>query len=141
MTTAPVVDERTHFAALKTLLSTPLNGHVYEYGSVPGDQNNPVAAERTKPMPPIFALLSVERRYVESPRAVASRSGWRITVRAVGTTPAEARWALLRATDALEGRRLSIGGQTSTPVAHESSQAIELDDGRFSGLQVMTYAL
>lgn len=147
----PGTDERAHRDVIEPLLSAQLGvepgtvppvGRVYDYGMVPGDENHPVEAEREKSPPAIYVLLTIERRYVGPRRAGrAGRSGWRVLARYVGRTVDEARWALDKVTDAIEEQRLDIAGQTSTPVTHETSTAIEPDGGRFSGLTAFTYAL
>lgn len=131
MTAAPVIDERLHRDALEALVAGPLNGKAYDYDGTPTT------------LPNIFTLLSIERRYVP-PRTgsgLSGRSGWRVAFRYVGRTVDEARWAGLKIAQALDQQRLSVGGFTSTPITHESTAAIESDDGRFSGLAVYTYAL
>ncbi|HKY58305.1 MAG TPA: hypothetical protein VJL80_09730 [Aeromicrobium sp.] len=141
--TAPVTDERIHRDVLEPLLRAalgvePVTGdqRLYDYGEVPGADGNDGV------LPSVYVLLTVERRYVGPRRAGrAGRSGWRITARYVGRNVDEARWALDKVTDAIDEARLTIGGYVSTPVTHESSTAIEPDDGRFSGLTVWTYAL
>lgn len=137
MTSAPVIDERTHRDVIEALLTATVGANrVYDYGTVPGSDGN------AGTMPPIFVLLTIERRYVEPRRGGRSgRSGWRVTCRYVGRTVDEARWAELKVTQALDEQRLSVGGFTSTPVTHESTTAIAPDDGRFSGLGVWIYAL
>lgn len=144
MTDALVLDERKHVAAIKTVLEAALGnepgtvppvGRVYDYGTVPGADGN------AGTLPNIFTLLGLERRYVEPDRAGrTSRSGWRLTVRYVGRTVDEARWAAAKVAAALE-TRLVVDGVTSTPLTHESTQAIALDEGRFSGWAAFTYVL
>lgn len=137
MTSAPAVDIREHRAVLTTLIEARLGaGLVFAYGEVPGLDNNEGQT------PPIFALLTVERRYAD-PRFAgrAGVSGWRAITRCVGTATAEVEWAMFQVTTALDELRLSIAGHTSTPVTHESTTAPELDDGMVSGLLVWTYAL
>ena len=136
--TAPVLDERKHAAALTAALKAAIGTeHVYEYGSVPGlDRNGGVE-------PGIYLLLTVERRFMaaaHSPRR-HSKSAWRATVRAVGTTVNESRWAALRVSQALDGVRLTVDGEPSTPVQHESSNAPEFDDNRAHSLSLWTYTL
>jgi hypothetical protein len=142
MTSAPVTDERIHRNVIEPILRTALGvetggvQRVYDYGKVPGFDGN------AGPPPKIFALPTLERRYVGPRRAGrAGRSGWRLSVRYVGRTVDEARWALNEITVAIDERRLTIGGVTSTPVTHESTTDIAPDDGRYSGLTVWVYAL
>lgn len=131
MTSAPVVDERLHRDALETALTATLGANrVYDYGEV------------GQPLPSIFVVLGIERRFVEPRRAGrAGRSGWRVTFRYVGRSVDEARWAGLKVAAAIDEQVLTIGGVKSTPVTHESTTAIAPDDGRYSGLVVYTYVL
>lgn len=136
MTDALVLDERKHATALKALLNAALSpSSVYDYGKVPGADGN------AGTLPNIFALLGIERRYVEPTHAGRTqRSSWRITVRYAGRTVDEARWAAMKVAEALEDR-LVVDGVTSTPITHETTQAIALDDGRFAGWASYTYTL
>jgi hypothetical protein len=131
MTSAPVVDERVHVAAIKALLTTPLNGQVFDYSNAPKPPTGP------------SAILELERRFVPPRTAtgLSGRSGWRVSVRFIGMTVNEARWVQFEVTKALDEKRLSIGGFTSTPVTHESTQGIEPDENAFSGWSLYTYAL
>lgn len=132
MTAAPVIDERLHRTALIAAITAFEDDlPVFDYGKTPAT------------LPPIFVMLAIERRYVEpqTSTGTTSRSGWRILFRFVGRTVDEARWAQMKLTQALDQKRLSIGGYTSTPVRHESSSAIAEDDGRYSGSAEWTYAL
>lgn len=134
--TAPAIDVREHLAAIKAAVKAQFGpNNVYGYGEVPGSNGNPGA------MPNIFALISVERRHVPITRlaALPSRSSWRVSVRWVGRTEPEARWAEHKATLALDGLRIVIDGETSTPLQHESSTAAQYDEGRMSGLTRFTY--
>lgn len=145
MTSAPVVDERVHRDVIVALIAAELGPEavdgdgkpvIYDYGKVPGADGN------DGDLPPIYLLLTVGRRPVPAFRAGrAGVSGWRTTVRGVGRTVDEARWALHRATIALDEQNLLIGGKTSTPVTYETSQEVEPDSGRHSGLIAWTYAL
>lgn len=136
MSTAPGLDERLHHAAVSALLLEVLNQHVYDYGQVPGADGN------EGDMPDVYVVMAVERRTAPTgPGGFAQVSGWRIYLRGVGTTVAEARWAIAKATAALEGACLAIAGIESTPIAHETSTAVRPDDGRQSGLVEFVYAL
>lgn len=142
MTSAPVVDERVHRDVIVGLLTaaglvdSAAKSIVFDYGKVPGADGN------AGTLPPIYLLLNVERRATGVYRAGrAGVSGWRISLRGVGRTVDEARWALNKATVALDEQNLLIGGKTSTPVTFNTSQAVSKDDGRFSGLIAWTYAL
>ena len=133
----PGPDERQHFAALATALTSKLGAdRVYAYGKVPGSDGN------AGTLPPIYVLLAVERRFApESRQGRAGRSGWRVTTRYVGRSVAEAGWAALQVQKALDEVRVTIDGHASTPVTFESQESIDPDNGRFSGLTSWTYAL
>lgn len=142
--TAPVLDERAHFAAWQARIATGLtlvdslgNPVIYDHGEVPGEDNNPGSLPRR------FALLQVERRYLESLHSTrhATRSSWRIAVRHVGHTVDEARWVGMHVSAALDSKTIDIEGFTSTPAQHEQTNAVTADDGLFSGLAVWTYTL
>lgn len=137
MSTAPALDERKHREAIKALLTAAVGpNRVYDYGKVPGADGN----EGT--LPPIFLLVSVERRYVEPQKGgQATRSGWRVNVRYAGSSVNEADWAAWKVTQALDGARLVIDGATSLPVVHELSEDIAPDGGRFAGRKQWIYAL
>lgn len=138
--TAPVLDERAHFAAIQAAIAaanTQLGADTYDYGEVPGEDGN----EGT--IPRIFVLLQVERRYLETLHSTrhSTRSSWRIAVRYVGRTVDEARWAGKHVSAALDAAVLDVEGFSSTPVQHEQTNAVTADDGLFSGLSVWTYTL
>ncbi len=144
MTSAPEIDERTHRDTIVPLLAAKIgqldskgDPVVYDFGKVPGADDN------AGDLPPIYLLLTVERRAAAAPPRAgrAGVSGWRVTIRGVGRTVDEARWALNRATEAVDEQNLSIGGKVSTPVTFESSQTVGPDGGRYSGLIAWTYAL
>lgn len=131
-------DTRPHAAAVKAALEATVGAdRVFEYGEVPGADNNPGE------LPPIFVLITVERRTGALTRAgaYAKASGWRVTARAVGRSISECRWTLAKISTALDEQRLTIGGNTTTPIQYESGQAPELDEGRFSALDVYTYVI
>lgn len=139
-----LTDSRPLAEALRTTIEAQLGGwQVFDYGRVPGDVNNPDEVERNLPMPEIFALLSLERRSNAQTRASArtSRTGWRFTIRVVGSTPNEARWALAKAAAAVNEVRLAVGDATTTPIQFERDQAPELDEGHFSALSSWTFAI
>lgn len=138
-----LLDSRPHAEAVKAAIraklspSSPATAHVYDYDDVPSTYGN------AGTLPNIFVVLSVERR-AGSPLRGTGRtgtSGWRIALRGVGRTVDESRFALLRAAEALDGARLTVSGEKSTPVLFETDQAPEYDDGRWSGSSVWTYVL
>lgn len=151
MTTAPAVDTRDHAAAIKAAINTELGDDVaaYQYDEVPGStaqpaDNNDGAA---LVLPPIYVVFDVERRTVPNQRSTgqSGRSGWRVTVKSVGTTINEARWAQLRVTRALEEQVLTIGAgdtaRTTTRIQHEDTTDPELDDGRYTGSNTLVYVV
>lgn len=138
MSTGHALDERLHAAALEAAIKAHLGPwEVYEYGQVPGLDGN--AGEQ----PPMYVLLQVERRHLPPTHGSRRplRTGWRVSVRGVGTTADECRWVLLRITRALDGVRLAIGGRQSTPLEHEPGNAPEPGNTRVEALLRFTYAV
>lgn len=132
MSTITELDERQHATAIKAAVSTALGEwDAFDYDEV------------SEPLPDIFALVQVERRFNPNRRACgrASTSGWRVTIRAVGTTVDEARWALMKATQALDETVLTVADRPTTLLQFESSTAPELDDRLYSASATWTYAL
>jgi hypothetical protein len=131
-----MTDERPHATAILAALNAELSPRVaYTRGKVPGLDNNPGTE------PDIYAVLDLVRRD-GSPRMRAgrtSRRSWRATVRGVGSTVDEARWALSRASTALEGVQLSVAGSFTTPLDFEGGQVVAPDKGRYSGALTWTY--
>jgi hypothetical protein len=83
--------------------------------------------------------VTVTRRFSNGERAGReSQSPWRITTRPVANYVSNARELETRCATGLSGVRLTAGGQTSTPVRLESSDAIGEDDGKYSGLTTWT---
>lgn len=138
LVTAPVLDEREHATALAAAIKAHLGpNNVYEYGNVPGlDDNDGI-------QPAIYVLIQVARRKVPSLHSTreASRSGWRVSARAVGTTVNECRWATSRIALALDSQRVTIDGRTSTRLQHETSDDAAPQGDRFEALTRFTYAL
>lgn len=144
MTTAPAIDARPHATALKTAITATLNEwSAYDLDEVPGGKYTADEELRKQPLPPMYAVVHVERRYVPGLRSSgqASRSSWRVTVVAVGTTVDEARWVLDRADEALDSARLDVDGRRTSPLAFELSSSPEPDEGRFSARTQYTYTL
>lgn len=134
--TAPALDTRDHVAALTAALAHP-ELPVFEYGEVPGLNGNPGST------PDQYVLLQVERRTVPNVRMVglASRTGWRITVRPVAPDATRCRWALNHVSTRLEGCTLSVGGFDSIPLQHETTDSVTPDEGLFSAVARWTYSL
>lgn len=130
------IDTREHAVALKAAAGAT-DFTIYDYGKVPGADGN----EGT--LPNIYGLLSVERRGGVPVRRAATtgRTGWRASLRVVGRTTDEARWALKQVSDGLNEQRLTIAGGTTTRIQSESEQAPGPDAGRQSALSTWTYAL
>jgi hypothetical protein len=145
VSTAPVLDEREHVEVFKAAVTAALapKWRCYGYDDVPGSPQNPDENERRKPLPNIYVLVSLERRFVQPGRLIgrAGRSGWRVSFRGVGRTEDECRWALLRIANAVDELRFSIDGFRSTVLTHESSTSPEWDDRRFSAIKTYTYSL
>lgn len=136
------LDVREHATAIKAAVGERTEPWLlYSYSEVPGDKNNPIEAERNKALPNLYAMLTVERKYLQANRrnAQASRTSWRATIRMVGRSVDEALWLDQKVTLALNEQRLVIGGRATTPLQHESSTSPEPDDGRCSGLVIYTY--
>lgn len=134
-----LLDSRKHAEALKAAIKLEIGKwQIYDYGKVPGADGNPGK------LPDIYALLTVERRYNPLVRSTkAGSAGWRATVRVVGRTVDEARWASLAVTAALNESRLEIltdaGPRYTSSIQFESEQSPEPDDGRYSALSSWTY--
>lgn len=135
-------DSRVHATAVKAALDTAVGPdpvtsktRVFDYDDVPGWKGNAGTP------PTIFALVSLERRY-NPPERISARAGttsWRVAVRGIGTTIDEARWAMFHIAQALNEKRLTIAGTTTTSIQLESEQAPEEDDDRYSGTSVWTF--
>lgn len=139
---APGLDESAHWDALAAILRAvtvqSADLMVCDVGMVPGDSDGNVPGT----MPDLFAQLQVERRNVPADRSGRSgRSGWRVSVRLVARYPKNTRDAQAAVQAALDGIRVTVDGHESTPLHHELSQAVRPDDGMFSGLVQVTYAL
>lgn len=132
VTTAPVVDQRPHVDAVKAAIKARFGRwNAFNYGEVP------------EPLPFIFALVSIERRYIPGRRTTgqAGRSSWRVAVRSVGRTADECRWATAKVSEALDEAILTVDGYGSTRLSHESTSDASADDGRFSATSFYTYTL
>lgn len=135
-TIAPALDASAHWNAIKALLTPTVGANVFDYGKVPGADGN------SGVLPATYVLLTVERRYVEPQTAGRSGvTGWRVSCRFVGNTTPNARAAGNWVTAALNEVRIALGSVSSTPITHESTTAVESDDGMYSGLSQWTYAI
>jgi len=143
--TAPVLDERPHFAAAVTALAATnaqLGADTFDFGEVPGTLG-PNGTKNPGTTPNRYVLLQVERTFYQSNKSTrhSTRSLWRLSVRFVGATSDEAKWAGARVAEAFESARLTVAGRTSTPLQHDVSDPVAEDDGKFSGFTSYTYAL
>lgn len=133
-----LLDARPHAEAIKAALDDPLwNWSAYDFDDVPGSNGNPGK------LPGIYVAFTVERRanpLVRNPGRTGS-VGWRVALRSVGRTVDECRWAQDRVGFALNEERLPVEGRYSSRLQFESGQAPELDEGRYSALDIYTYRL
>lgn len=131
MADAPTIDENLVHAAVAAVLqpALPTGVSVYAHGKVPA------------PLPQKWVLLTIERRYTETTHVGRTRTAWRAYVRSVAINTYTARDLTFRCSEALEDLELVIDGETSTPVAHETSEAVRPDDDKFSGLTAWTFTL
>jgi hypothetical protein len=90
-----------------------------------------------------FVEISLSRRFGGNERGGRlSPSSWRLTVRAVGSTVANAR-TLHENAQAIEGFVLTVGSETSTPVLFETEEPIGLDEAQrlfWTGLRSFTFS-
>lgn len=122
------MSERTHAAAWRTAIGAVTGDLVaYDYDDVPA------------PLPSVYALVTVSRRFGGEPRNHGKRPmiGWRLTTLAVGGTIDEARWAREKVHTLNETRNSTLA---STLLTFESETEIEKDGDRYSGITVWTYA-
>lgn len=130
-----VIDSREHASAVKAALTAELDEwDAYDYDELPGSNGN------AGTLPAIFVLVAVERRYNPLLRSArAGATGWRVSVRCVGRTIDEARWAMYHAGLALNEQVLTVDGSPTTRLQFESDEAPAPDDGRYSGRAFYTY--
>lgn len=110
-------------------LEAPLGSwSAYDYDDVPAT------------LPPIYAQVTVSRRFGGEPRGCGRRPivGWRLTTLAVGRTVDEARQARDWIHAALNEQRIASLG--TSLIELESETAIQSDDGRYSGVTNWTYS-
>lgn len=133
----PTVDENVAHAAVKAVLqpALPAGVSVYAHGEVPGTNGG------TTPLPQKWVLLTIERRYTETTHIGRTRTAFRAYVRTVADTKHNAGDLTLRCTEAIEDAVLVIDDVESTMVAHETSEAVKPDDGKFSGMTSFTFTL
>lgn len=135
---APTLDQTAIWDVAQAALAPlfPAGVTVYRKGDVPGSDGNEGI------LPQKFVTLHLERRYIPASHAsrLRSRSGWRMVVRAAADMARNAE-ALLVDCSGIEDAQLVVGGGRSTPVEHESSEAVKADDGKFSAATTYTFTL
>ena len=134
---AATLDEREHLAALKALVvAQPQTFPVHGFDDVPGTYAN------GGDLPPVWASLGVERRYVEVERSAGgtSRSGWRVSARGLGRDEDECRLVMFTVSRAFEQQLVTVDGASGL-LRFESSTNPRYDDGRFWADAFWTYAL
>jgi len=136
-TVQPALDASAHWSAIKALLADTVGDDVYDYGKVPGADGNPGT------LPTAFVMLSVDRRFIPSGwlSGRTSATGWRVFCHHVGNTAPNARTVGNWVTAALNEARITVDGIASTPITHETTDPVAVDDGMFSGQSTWTYAL
>lgn len=135
--TSVLVDARPHASALITAIGTALGPNdAYDLDDVPGENGNAGV------LPDIYVVVYVERRNNPNLRssAQAGSAGWRASLRSVGRTVDECRWAMNKVNVALNEVSLTIGGVRTTRIQFENDETPALDEGRYSALQRFTYA-
>lgn len=94
-------------------------------------------------LPPAYIEIQVSRRFGGTLRC-SGETDWRlirVNARAVGQTLAGA-YEMWDRIDALENRMLTVGDEITTPLQFETDDdAIEPDDGWYSGSKSLAYAL
>lgn len=77
-----------------------------------------------------YVVLYPTRRYASDVRRLSDDSStiaWRLDTMCVGRTFSEVAYAEEKVREALEGERLALGSQSSTPIHYESSVPVALD--------------
>lgn len=122
-----------NIAAILTLLNAALTDvTAYEADEVP------------KTRPSEYVDVAIGRRFGGERRSSsqAGLTGYRLTVRATSeTAPMNVRDTLETCRSTLEYARLSVGGETSTPIQFETEDPAGEDAGWFSGVQGFTYTI
>jgi hypothetical protein len=137
-----VFDERAVSAAVIALFAdTPLP--IYPTDEVPGSNDNPPASSDAPPeeTPPLFADLTVSRVHTPSNRFSGSTSQvtWRVLIRGVGRTVAEAQWAKNQISEVMDSATPVLAGATCTPMSFEADTAIGFVDGFQEGASSWTF--
>lgn len=125
---------KEHAAAVLAVVEAKLSAltipwHAYDLDDIPATR------------PDTYVEVMVSRRFIEAGRMTGkqSRTGWRITARAVAKKTGNARTVHKKVTEALEDVRLNVGGVLTSPIQFETEDPVVEDDGWFSGLTSWTY--
>ncbi|MGH3349309.1 MAG: hypothetical protein ACRDPS_01490 [Nocardioides sp.] len=133
----PTISASLAWDAVTALLTPamPAGASVYAPGTVPGADGN------AGTLPQKWMQLTLERRFTETAHVGRTRTAFRAYLRAVADNEHNADDILTRGCEAIEEALLVIDGETSTPVAHETTQAVKPDDGKHSGMASYTFTL
>lgn len=106
-----------------------LNAAAYDLDDVP------------TPLPGYYTEVTVSRRFGGNQRCGRTTPTlYRATTRAVAKTLSSAREVQRRAAQ-VEGARITVDGNASTPIQFETAETIGADDGYYSGLTAWTFAI
>lgn len=121
--------EEQHAAAVIAALNA-VGAHAYDYDDLPATR------------PDFYTEVTVSQRFGGERRHSGERDGelYRITARSVAKTVTNARLLRTKA-KALIDTPLTVASATTTPVEFETADPIGPDDGWYSGLLSLTYAL
>lgn len=126
--------EQTNAAALLAVMNAalPTKVRAFDLDKVPPTR------------PDWYVEMSLSRMFGGNPR-VSGRyytTGYRVSIGAISKFSIEdVRASLATCTSVLEGNRLTVGEQKSTPIQFETEDAPEPDNGAFSGYRVFTYVI
>lgn len=134
---APTIDAGLAWTAAAAVVqpAMPAGATVYAPGKVPGADGNGGTP------PQKWLQLTIERRYTETTHVGRTRTAFRAYLRAVADTHDNAENILTRACGAIEDVQIAVDGETSTPVTHETTEAVKPDDGKHSGMASFTFTL
>lgn len=133
-----MTDLNAHRAVMAAAYATALGQwDVFEFGATPGLDGNP----GTEPL--IYGLLDVTREVNSFHRlgGVGTARLYRVTARAVASTPGEVRWALERATEAFEDVAFKVGEHDTTPLEFADQDDPNRDKDRYFADVEFTYAV
>lgn len=115
-----------------TVTPTTFNGVTYNYGRVylPGERPDiPVDLTLRRAYFP-FVTVFPSRRFASDVRRLSSDSSviaWRFAVECVGLTWSQVAYAEEKVRAAVEQKRISLAGYSSTPIQYESSSPADLN--------------